>query len=74
MEMPMRPHYIVAVVAVLLSGLVAKQFLLPPKQAAADVVVPSASQNVLQMQFDTNAKALPVENMNDRTFIFTNEE
>ncbi len=70
----MRAHYIVAVVAVLFSGLVAKQFLLPPKQAAADVVVPSASQNVLQLHVDTNAKALPVENISDKTFIFTNEE
>jgi hypothetical protein len=69
----MRAHHVIAVVAVLIIGLGAKQFLFPPKQADADAV-PSASLNVFQMHRDLDTKSLPVQKMNDKTFIFTDEE
>jgi Bacterial regulatory helix-turn-helix protein, lysR family len=73
MEAFMRAHHIIAVVAVLVIGLGAKQFLFPPKQANA-VVFPAASMNVLEMHSDINMKHFPVQKMNDKTFIFTDEE
>ena len=69
----MRAHHVIAVVAVLVIGLGAKQFLFPPKQANA-VVFPAASMNVLEMHSDINMKHFPVQKMNDKTFIFTDEE
>ena len=73
MEVFMRAYHVITVVAVLVIGLVAKQFLFPPKQANANInAVPSASVNVLQMHRDL--KSLPVQKMNDKTFIFTDEE
>ena len=69
----MRAYHVITVVAVLVIGLVAKQFLFPPKQVNADInAVPSASVNVLHMHRDL--KSLPVQKMNDKTFIFTDEE
>ena len=69
----MRAHHVIAVVAVLVIGLGAKQFLFPPKQADADVVSP-ATMNVLRMHTDINMQQLPKQKMNDRTFVFTEEE
>ena len=75
MEAFMRVHHAIAVVAVLVIGLGAKQFVFPPQQADAGVnAVPSASVNVLQMHRDIDTKSLSVQKMNDKTFIFTDEE
>jgi hypothetical protein len=73
MEVFMRARHVIAVVAVLVIGLGAKQFLFPPKQANA-VAFPTASMNVLQMHSDIDMKHLPVQKMNDKSFIFTDEE
>jgi hypothetical protein len=73
MEAFMRVHHVIAVVAVLVIGLGAKQYMFPPKQANADVF-PTASMNVLQMHSDIELKQLPQQKMNDKTFIFTDEE
>jgi hypothetical protein len=71
----MRAHHVIAVLAVLVIGLGAKQFVFPPKQADANIIaVPNASVNVLQMHRDIDIKALPVQKMNDKTFIFADEE
>ena len=71
----MRAHHVITVVAVLVIGLGAKQFLFPPKQADAETnAVSSASVNVLQMHRDVDTKSLPVQKLNDKTFIFTDEE
>jgi hypothetical protein len=72
MEAFMRAHHVIAVVAVLVVGLGAKQFLFPPKQADADII-PSASMNVLQMHSDIDVKNLPVQKMRDMTFVFDSE-
>jgi hypothetical protein len=69
----MRAHHVIAVVAVLIVGIGAKQYLFPPNQANADVF-PSASMNVFQMHSDIDMKQLPQQKMNDKTFIFTDEE
>jgi|BarGraIncu00222A_1022003.scaffolds.fasta_scaffold135935_1 Transcriptional regulator len=75
MEAFMRVHHVIAVVAVLVVGVGAKQFLFPPTQADAGAnAVPSASVNVLQMHRDIDTKSLSVQKMNDKTFIFTDEE
>ena len=71
----MRAHHVITVVAILVIGLGAKQFLFSPKQANADInAVPSASVNVLQMHRDADTKSFLVQKMNDKTFIFTDEE
>jgi len=69
----MRTHHVIAVVAVLIIGFGAKQYLFPPKQAEADSL-PTATTNVLQLQADINMQQLPQQKMNDKTFIFTEEE
>jgi hypothetical protein len=70
-----RAHHIIAVLAVLVIGLGTKQFLFPPRQADADILfVPSAGINVLQMLSDIDMKTLPQQKMNDKTFIFTDED
>jgi molybdenum-dependent DNA-binding transcriptional regulator ModE len=69
----MRTHHVIAVVAVLIVGIGAKQYVFPPKQANADVF-PAVSMNVLQMHSDIDMKQLPQQKMNDKTFIFTDEE
>jgi molybdenum-dependent DNA-binding transcriptional regulator ModE len=73
MEAFMRAHHVIAVVAVLVIGLGAKSYLFPPKQAEADVF-PTATMNVLQLHRDIDTKSLPVQKMNDKTLIFTDEE
>jgi hypothetical protein len=69
----MRAHHVIAVVAVLVIGLGAKQYLFPPKQADANVFSPAA-MNVLQMHADINMQQLPKQKMNDKTFVFTEED
>ena len=71
----MRAHHVIAVAAALVIGLGAKQILFPPMKADADMRdVPSPSVNVLQMQRDMDTKSLPALKMNDKAFIFTEEE
>ena len=71
----MRAHHVIAVVIVFVIGFGVKEFLFPPMKADADISgVPSASLNVLQMQRDMDTKSLPSLKMNDKTFIFTDEE
>ena len=75
MEAFMRVHHVIAVVAVLVVGVGAKQFLFSPTLADANInAVPSASVNVLQMHRDIDTKSLSVQKMNDKTFIFTDED
>lgn len=75
MEAFVRAHHVIAIVAVLVIGLGVKQFVFPPQQAAANInAVPSASMNILQMHRDIDIKSLSVQKMNDRTFVFTDEE
>ncbi len=74
----LRAHHVIAVVTVLLISFGVKMFFsssAPTAEAnmrAVPSAIPSASVNVLQMHRD--AKSLPVQKMNDRTFIFTDEE
>jgi hypothetical protein len=69
-------HHIIAVLAVLVIGLGAKQYFFPPMQAEADIAnMPSASMNVLQMQIDhPNRNNLPMLKMNDMTFVFSDSD
>ena len=69
----MRAHHVIAVVAVLVIGLGAKLYLFPPKQAEANVF-PTGTMNVLQMHTDIDLKQFLQQKMNDKTFIFTEEE
>ena len=70
----MRAHHVIAVLAVLVIGLGAKQFVFPPKQADANInAVSSASVDVLQMHRDIDTKSLPVQKMRDMTFVFDSE-
>jgi molybdenum-dependent DNA-binding transcriptional regulator ModE len=73
MEAFMRAHHVIAVVAVLVIGLGAKQFVFPPQQADADInAVPSASVNVHQMLIDhPNRNNFPAQKMHDMTFVFS---
>jgi hypothetical protein len=73
MEAFMRAHHVIAVVAVLVIGLGAKQFVFPPQQADADInAVPSASVNVHQMFIDhPNRNNFPVQKMHDMSFVFS---
>ena len=68
----MRAHHVIAVVAVILIGLGAKQFVFPPKHAEA-YTIPSASMNVLQMHGDMDTKNLAAQKMHDMTFVFDSE-
>ena len=73
MEAFMRAHHVIAIVAVLVIGLGAKQFVFPPQQADADInAVPSASVNVHQMLIDhPNRNNFPAQKMHDMTFVFS---
>ena len=73
MEAFMRVHHVIAVVAVLIIGIGAKQFLFPPKQAEANIqAMPSASMNILQMHIDhPNKNDHPVQKMHDMSFVFS---
>lgn len=68
-----RKHHVIAVLAVLVIGLGAKQYFFPPMEAEANLAVPSASMNVLQMQRDINVKNLPVQKVRDMTFVFDSD-
>jgi len=72
----MRAHHVIAVVAVLVVGLGAKQFFFPVTEAEADIhAVPSASMDVLQMHNDhPNRNNLPVQKVHDMTFVFSNPD
>jgi hypothetical protein len=65
----MRKHHIVAVLAVLIIGIGAKQYFFPPIKAEANI--PNASMDVFQMQIDHPNKNLPVEKMHDMSFVFS---
>jgi len=70
-----RAHHVIAVVAVVVIGLGAKQFLFPPKQAEANITaISNAGIDVFQLQNSTDTKNLPVHKMTDNTFVFPNEE
>jgi hypothetical protein len=74
MEGFMRAHHVITVVAALVIGLGAKQYLFPPRQADADAF-PIATMSILQMHIDhPNGNNLSQQKMNDKTFIFTDEE
>ena len=48
-------------------------YMFPPK--LADVTVfPATNTNVFQMHSDIDMRTLPQQKMNDKTFIFTDEE
>jgi len=68
----MRAHHVIAVVAVLVIGIAAKQFLFPPRQADAGPVT-SVGMDVMQLQRDINMGGIPVQNVRDATFVFDNE-
>ena len=72
MEAFMRTHHVIAVVAVLVIGLGAKQYMFPPKQADA-TVSPAASMNIFQMHSGIDMRTLPPQKINDKSFIFTDE-
>lgn len=76
MEAFMRPHHVVAVVAVILIGFGAKLFFFPTPAAEANIhAVPSASMNVLQMHVDyPNIKNLPVQNVHDLSFVYSDSD
>jgi hypothetical protein len=69
-----RTHHVLAVVAVLVVGLGTKQYFFPPMEAEGSPhAVPSASMNVLQMHRDINMQNLPVQKVNDMTFVFDSD-
>ena len=61
----MRAHHAIAVVAVLVIGLGAKQFLLPPKQAEANLhaAANTVTMDVRALMETIDVKALPVHNI-----------
>ena len=72
---PLRTHRVIAIAAILIISFGVKMFFLSaPTAEATTHAVPSASVNVLQMHRDVDTKSLPVQKMNDKTFIFTDEE
>jgi len=72
---PVRTHPVIAIAAILIISFVVKMFFLSAPTAEANIhAIPSASVNVLQMHRDVDTKSLPVQKMNDKTFIFTDEE
>jgi hypothetical protein len=69
MEVCMRKHHVIAVVAVLLIGLGVKQFFFPPKEAVAESH--AGNMNIRQMHLDH--PNLPSQKMHDMTFVFDSE-
>jgi uncharacterized protein len=63
-------HHVIAVAAVLVVGLGAKQYFFPPEIAHA---IPSGGVNVLQMQRDVNMQAIPTQKLHDMAFVFNSE-
>ena len=71
----LRAHNVIAVVAILLISFGVKMFFLSAPTAEADMrPVPSTGMNILQMHRDINTKSISVQKMNDKTFIFTDED
>ncbi len=68
----MHARHVITVIAVLVIGLGAKQFVFPPKQADATIFT-TASMNLLQMQSDKDMRTLPQQKMTDKEVIFTDE-
>ena len=68
----MHARHVIAVIAVLIIGLGAKQFVFPPKQADANTFT-TTSMNLLQMQSNKDMRTLPQQKMNDEEFIFTDK-
>jgi len=66
----MRTHHIIAVIAVLVVAIGAKQFFFPPVNAEADVNS-GGCMNVLQMQHDINPELLPEQEMRDMSVVFS---
>ena len=72
---PVRTHPVIAIAAILIISFIVKMFFLSaPTAEAKRHAIPSASVNILQMHRDVDTKSLPVQKMNDKTFIFTDEE
>jgi hypothetical protein len=69
MEVAMRKHHILAVVAVLLIGLGVKQYFYPPVAVEADTR--ASNMSVLQMHIDH--PKLPAQVMHDMTLVFDSE-
>ena len=71
----MRLYHVIAVVAVIVIGLGAKQFFFPPTEAEASIYAgPRAGMNVFQMQVDhPNGNSLPVQKMHDMSFVFSKD-
>jgi hypothetical protein len=66
----MRLHHAIAVTAAILIGFGVKLFFFPAPIAEADASgVKSFSINVLQM----HSKGLPVQKVNDLSFVFSND-
>ena len=63
-------HHVIAVAAVLVIGLGAKQYFFPPEIAHA---ISSGGVNVLQIQRDVNMQAVPTQKPHDMTFVFDSE-
>jgi hypothetical protein len=66
----MRAHHVIAVVAVFVIGLGAKQFLFPPK--AAEASFPTTTIDTLKMTMEhPNRYNHPVQKMHDMTFVYS---
>lgn len=63
----MQIRHALLVIAVLVLGIAAKQFLSPARKAEANAGV---GLNVLQLQHDASTKNIPSQSTNDRTFVF----
>jgi transposase-like protein len=73
MEVFMRAHHAIAVVAVILIGFGVKLFFFSAPAAEADIhAIPSASMNILQMHINhPNKNDHPVQKMHDMSFVFS---
>ena len=71
MEAFVRARYVVAFLAVLVAGFGAKQAIFPAMKASADT---NPGVDVVQMHRDIDIKSLPVQKVNDKTVVFTDEE
>lgn len=73
MEAFMRANRVIAVVAALIIGIGAKLYLFPPKQAEAKGF-PSFTMNITKMHQEIDIKSLPVQEMSDKSFVFSDKE
>jgi len=74
MEALMRAHHVIAVFAVLIVGLGAKQFLFSVTQAEADLHAVS-SVSTIQMHMDyRNIDRLPVQKVHDMSFVYSDSD